>query len=91
MLHNSITQPLDRHSSQTHTHVHTQLMELAISQVPVMVNAALFSSVVKLIFRFQVTRHWQRADPLLTEMQGEREGGRHTIQHNFLSLHHWHT
>ncbi len=47
-------------------------MELAISQVPVMVNAALFSSGVKLIFRFQVTRHWQQADPLLTEREKVR-------------------
>lgn len=46
-----------------------------MSQVPVMVNAALFSSGVKLIFRFQVTRHWQQADPLLTERARTRHKG----------------
>lgn len=74
-----------RHSPQQHystswparfTHTLTQLMELAVSQVPVMVNAALFSSDVKLIFRFQVTRHRQQADPFLTERQRQR--GRQT-------------
>lgn len=50
-------------------------MELAISQVPMMVNAALFSSDVKLIFRFQVTWQWQQADHF-PDRKREREGDR---------------
>lgn len=58
-------------------------MELAISQVLVRVNVALFSSNFKLIFRFQVTQHWQQADPFMTELEGER--GRQTLHSITLS------
>lgn len=58
-------------------------MELAISQVLVMVNVALFSSNVKLIFGFQVTQHWQQADPFMTEWEGE--SGRQTLHSITLS------
>lgn len=85
-LLNLLTKPC----SQTHTHILTKLMELAMSQVPVMVNAALFSSDVKLIFRFQVPQLWQQADPPLTSgvrrRKWEREREKDTIQHNLLLI-----
>ena len=64
---------------------------MAISRVPVMVNAALLCSYVKLIFRFQVWKHCQQADPFLTKLERERGRGRHTVPHNFLLFFCWHT
>lgn len=79
----------DRPSSHTHTHAHklTQLLEVAVSQVPATANTALFA-----LNWFLGSKSHDTSRKLKLSWQSETESRKETtVQHNFLSSLSWYT